>query len=88
MPQRKYKDILHLSSTEYRIEAEKRRSVERKEYRHAKYLANKDKILDENKKKRLGSRIVSTREKLQRLLDSVPADTTKWTCYNNAVSLM
>lgn len=79
MPQRKYKDILHLSSTEYRVEAEKRRSAERKEYRHAKYLENKDKILDENKKKRLGDRIISTRQKLQRLLDSVPADTTKWT---------
>ncbi len=38
MPPRKYPDLAHLSPEEYKIEAEKRRSAGRKEYRQIRYL--------------------------------------------------
>ena len=49
MPERKYKDIAHLSVEDYNREAIKRRRVETVEYRKKRYEENKEEILKRQK---------------------------------------
>lgn len=49
MPPRKYPDLAHLSPEEYKIESEKRRTAERKEYLHQQYIKNREKRLTASK---------------------------------------
>jgi len=61
---RKYADLAHLSSAEYRVESEKRRAVERKNYFQVKYIAKKDKEELEESKKRLEDAIAVVNARL------------------------
>lgn len=63
MPQRKYEDLAHLSPEEYRIESQKRRETERKEYHRQKYLRNCDLTKLENRKKRIEEAIAAASSK-------------------------
>jgi hypothetical protein len=67
MPPRKYPDLAHLSTEEYRKEAEKRRGSERNEYRRELYQKHRETILLESKNKRIAERIEKTKKKLQEL---------------------
>lgn len=67
MPPRKYLDLAHLSPEEYRIEAEKRRESERKEYHHKKYMRTRGKTVLDNKQERIQQEIASLKEKLEKI---------------------
>jgi len=67
MSSRKYPDLAHLSSAEYRVESERRRALERKGYFQAKYIAKKDQTSLEESKKRLEEAIVAVNARLAEL---------------------
>jgi hypothetical protein len=67
MPRRKYADLAHLSSEEYRIEANKRVAKERKGYFQAKYISKKDQNSLEESKKRLDEAITAVNARLAEL---------------------
>ncbi len=67
MPPRKYPDLAHLSTEDYRKEAEKRRGTERNEYRRELYQKHRESILLDSKNKRITERIEKTKKKLQEL---------------------
>jgi hypothetical protein len=71
MPPRKYQDLAHLSPEEYKIQAEKRRTSERSDYRRHRYLENKDQISAENKEKWSATRKERLEKKLTNLLEQI-----------------